>query len=158
VPIRVYADTSVFGGILDEEFRDPTLAFLTLVHRGQLQLVTSALVALEIEGAPLAVREGYERLRPLAEVISIEADALALRHAYVAAGFVRARSNADALHVALATVARCAAIVSWNFKDIVRYDLIPRYNGVNQRLDYSPLGIHVPPEVESAFDEDLPSD
>ncbi|CCQ55711.1 hypothetical protein CWATWH0402_1742 [Crocosphaera watsonii WH 0402] len=31
--IRVYADTSVFGGVFDDELKDETIAFFDLVKR-----------------------------------------------------------------------------------------------------------------------------
>ena len=142
--IRVYADTSVFGGILDAEFAAESNRFVELVDAGTVTLVTSALVALEIDEAPRSVRTNYERLRALAEVVPVGPSPLMLREAFVAAGLVRARSRADALHVALAVVSECDAIVSWNFKDIVRYDLIPRYNSISLQLGYRAIAIHTP--------------
>jgi len=37
----------------------------------------------------------------------------------------------DALHVALASVAGCTMIVSWNFKHIVHFPKIPLYRAIN---------------------------
>jgi len=53
----------------------------------------------------------------------------------------------DALHVALATVARADLIVSWNFKHIVHFDKIRGFNAVNLREGYIPIEIHSPLEV-----------
>ena len=61
---------------------------------------------------------------------------------------------ADALHVALAAISHCPALVSWNCKHIVHFGKIPRYNAVNVALGYSPLGIHTPAEV-IAYEEDV---
>ncbi|MBU0568859.1 hypothetical protein KJ693_12645 [bacterium] len=52
--IRVYADTSIFGGVYDEEFKQPSLTFFEQVRAGQFVLVTSAVVQAEITLAPLA--------------------------------------------------------------------------------------------------------
>jgi hypothetical protein len=58
--------------------------------------------------------------------------------------------QAYALHVAVATVSGCRAIVSWNLKHIVNYRRIPLYNGVNQMRGYGgPMAIHTPPELIS---------
>ena len=51
------------------------------------------------------------------------------------------------MHVALATVAECRLIVSWNFRHIVHFDKIGLYNGVNMSLGYAMISIHAPPEV-----------
>ncbi len=39
--IRVYTDTSVFGGVFDDEFKEETLSFFDLVKEGKFQLVIS---------------------------------------------------------------------------------------------------------------------
>lgn len=58
----------------------------------------------------------------------------------------------DATHVAAATVARADAIVSWNFKHIVRLDKMKAYNQVNLLNGYGILTIISPKEV--LIDED----
>ena len=45
--IRVYADTSVFGGVFDEEFSAPSRAFFDEVRSGRFQLVVSPVIELE---------------------------------------------------------------------------------------------------------------
>ena len=49
---RVYADTSVFGGVFDEEFSRPSRLFFDLVHQGKFDLVLSEVVRRELAGAP----------------------------------------------------------------------------------------------------------
>jgi predicted nucleic acid-binding protein len=146
-PLRVYADTSVYGGAFDEEFADASKAFFDSVRRGQFRLVLSALVRTEIDLAPLPVKDFVKDCEALAELVEISDESLRLRSAYLAAGIVGPKWNADALHVAIATVAACRVIVSWNFKHIVHFQRIPLYNGINQSLGYAPIAIHSPDEV-----------
>ncbi len=56
VNIRVYADTSVFGGIYDENFQDESKEFFEEVKRDRFTLITSAVVRTEIESAPEKVK------------------------------------------------------------------------------------------------------
>ena len=146
-PLRVYADTSVFGGVLDSEFARASQRLFELVRRRKLILVTSALVEEELAGAPPAVQELFEHFSPLAEVVPIGANALRLRAAYVQAGIVTQKSADDALHVALATVNTCPVLVSWNCRHIVNFRRIPRYNAVNRLHGYPEVAIHTPHEV-----------
>ena len=53
----------------------------------------------------------------------------------------------DALHVAAATVARADLILSWNFKHIVNYQRIRRFNGVNALEGYVAIEIRSPLEL-----------
>ena len=83
----------------------------------------------------------------LTEVVNISEDALQLRRAYLDVGIVAPKSTADALHVALATVAGCSLIVSWNFKHIVHFQKIPLYRAVNTVKGYAEINIYSPLEV-----------
>jgi predicted nucleic acid-binding protein len=112
VPVRVYADTSVFGGVFDQEFSRATRAFFGDVRARRLILVTSALVEEELTKAPPEVREHFGRMLGWMERAELTAEAIALRGAYLSAGIVTRKSATDALHVALATVSRCDVLVS----------------------------------------------
>ncbi len=146
-PIRVYADTSVFGGVFDEIFETASRAFFQQVTDGRFQLVISPVVQQEISAAPARVQEWVEDLASLADFIDSTEEALQLRQAYLNAGIVTIKSAADALHVALATVARCRLIISWNFKHIVHFQKIPLYQGVNLVNGYEAIHIYSPLEV-----------
>ena len=89
--IRVYADTSVYGGVHDDEFRQSSLTFFAQVEAGQFVLVTSAVVQDEMVAAPLAVRRFFDEMLGFAEVADITRSALDLRDAYLQAGIVTPR-------------------------------------------------------------------
>lgn len=56
----------------------------------------------------------------------------------------------------MATVARADLILSWNFKHIVRYDRIQKFNGVNLTRGYRAVDIRSPLEVDyDDEDEDI---
>ena len=114
---RIYTDTSVLGGCEDDEFRDPSRRLLETFVGGELTLVLSELVLRELETAPEGVRMVIGQV-PEAhiEAILLSPDAEELAAAYIEEGAIGARMRADALHIALATVARVDVLVSWNFK------------------------------------------
>jgi len=143
----VYADTSVFGGVFDEGFDESSRIFFQLVKDKHFQLVISPIVQEEIDKAPENVRLFFDEITELAEFIDISEEALQLRKAYLDAGIVTPKSAADALHVALATVAGCRLIVSWNFKHIVHFQKIPLYRAVNTLKGYPEINIYSPLEV-----------
>ena len=53
----------------------------------------------------------------------------------------------DARHIAIATVAGADLVVSWNFKHIVHFEKIQKFNAVNIEMGYKPLSIYSPREV-----------
>jgi len=152
-PLRVYTDTSVIGGCSDKEFADDSNRLIELARAGRVRLLISDLVINELQGAPDNVRNVLPGLPASAiEEVRISQHVIALRDAYVQANIVGPRWRDDATHVAAATVARADAIVSWNFRHIVRLDLIGRYNEVNQSQQYSNLVIITPLEVTREID------
>ena len=152
--LRVYADTSVFGGMFDPEFAEASDAFFSQIRSGRFNLVTSAVVQEEPTTAPVEVQAFFSDMLDLADIADVTEAALELQEAYLDGGIVTPRWAADALHVALATVAQCTLIVSWNFKHIVHYQKIPLYNAVNTLQGYQNISIYSPREVIAYEDED----
>ena len=153
--VRAYADTSVFGGVYDEEFETASLVFFDEVRAGKRQLVVSEIVRREISTAPESVRLLFDERLADAEIAAMTSEALNLRAAYLNAGILTPKWSDDALHVAVATVANCDVIVSWNFKHIVHYQKIPLFNAVNVLEGYSSIWIHSPQEVIEYEDENI---
>jgi len=153
-PVRVYADTSVFGGAFDREFAAVTDRFLQRVREARLKLVVSVLTQREVRGAPIEVRHLFDDMLTRAELIDVPVAAFDLQAAYIGHGVVSERWAPDALHVATATVSSCVAIVSWNFRHIVNHRRIPLYNAVNALEGYPSIAIHTPLEVLGDEEED----
>jgi len=60
--IRVYVDTSVFGGTQDEEFAEASLRFFELVRNGEYIILVSEMTLAELNDAPATVRSVYADL------------------------------------------------------------------------------------------------
>lgn len=149
---RLYIDTSVIGGCLDEEFSDDSKRLVEAAKSGKAIFVVSDVVFEELLLAPKDVQDVLNTIPAEAVETLTETAAVAeLRDAYLAAKILGAKSRNDAIHVAFATVARVDAIVSWNFKHIVRFDKIKAFNQVNFQNGYGVLQIVSPKEV--LFDE-----
>ena len=131
MPVRVYADTSVYGGVFDPGIDAASEAFLAQVNAGRFQLVVSPVVVDELQDAPERVRQVYEEHLPWAEFTDVSVEVVRQRDGYLQAGVVTPKWATDALHVALATTHHCRCIVSWNFRHIVHPDKISLRNGVN---------------------------
>jgi hypothetical protein len=146
--LRVYVDTSVIGGCEDPEFAERSRSFFDYARQGHLTVVVSPIVVAELAGAPEPVQAVLDGLPPSAvEYVDVAAEMLALRDAYIRAGVIGPRWLDDAAHVAVATVVRADAIVSWNFRHLVRLDRIRAFNQVNLLNGYGILSILTPMEV-----------
>jgi len=140
-------DGVVAGGDKSSHIEDGADLGATTADR--FQLVISDTTQAEILPAPEPVRQLWDEFLPLADYVDVSPMAIALQEAYLKAGIVTPKWEADALHVAVATAQRCRVIVSWNFQHIVHFDKIPLYNGVNLINGYDTLSINTPSEVIS---------
>ena len=106
-PLRIYVDTSVFGGCFDEEFSADSERFFENVKRYEHIIIMTDTLKDELAKAPEDVRKILTLLKPesLLEVLLTE-DVLSLRDEYVKAGIARKSSIVDATHIAAATVFR----------------------------------------------------
>jgi len=146
--LQVYLDTSVFGGCYDEKFAADSRRVFDLARTGRLRLIVSDVVLAELAPAPPQVREVIQRLpKEALSIRPIDEEVIRLRDAYLAAGVLTGRWIDDATHVASASIARVDALVSWNFKHIVRLDKIKAFNQVNLANGYGILMIHSPTEL-----------
>jgi hypothetical protein len=111
------------------------------------------LLQTELDGAPDQVRALFDDVLRLAEHLALTKEALDLQRAYITQGIVGPRQGADALHVALASVAERSLPVSWNPRHIVQFAKIRLYNAVNALHGYAPIAIYSPPEVTGDDDD-----
>lgn len=151
----IYVETSVFGGVFDDEFLEPSRRLFEQGEKGSLILMTSELVRAEVELAPERVFRFFRDSLASMEIASVTSEAIALQQAYLKAEILGQSSTDDALHVALATVNRSSIIVSWNFRHIVHLDKIKRYNQVNALEGWGALEIRSPREIVTYEDQDI---
>ncbi len=146
--LRIYVDTSVFGGCFDEEFAEDSNQFIRTIIRRRDVILLTELIKLEIENAPSVVKNLYSSLSPaIIENVNLTKEVLELRDQYLKAKIVGLPAIADATHIAAATVFKADVLVSWNFKHIVNFDKIRKYNAVNLMNGYQSLEIRTPKEM-----------
>jgi len=113
----------------------------------------SDVTAAEVADAPSAVRDLHQEMLLLAGgVLPVTQEVEALVAAYTTKKILPARMSADMTRIALATLAQVDALVSWNFKHIVRLEKIRLFNAVNVELGHQPLSIRSPREVATYED------
>jgi predicted nucleic acid-binding protein len=145
---RFYLDTSVFGGVFDEEFTEFSLQLFERIKIGEITCIYSELVESELVKAPKRVRTYFKELpAQYLEKVEVNDDILALATKYVDEKVVGQTSFDDCIHIATATYYKVDILVSWNFKQIVNVYRIRGYNSINIRMNYSVLEIRSPKEI-----------
>lgn len=145
---RIYIDTSVVGGCFDEEFERWSNNLIEEFVQGIKIIVISDLTYRELELAPDYVRKVLNDISDdYIENVFINIEAKNLAEKYLEETVLSEQYYEDALYIALATINKVTALVSWNFKHIVNLNKIRKYNSVNLKNGYQILEIRTPREI-----------
>jgi len=79
-------------------------------------------------------------------------ESLELTEKYLKYGVLQEKSRDDLRHIALAVIAECDYIISWNFKHFVNIKTINKVQAVNKLVGYSDISI-LPPSMLVEGDE-----
>ncbi len=145
---RIYVDTSVIGGCCDPEFQQWSRGLLLDFQKGNFTLFLSELTDAEIQDAPEEVKNIYSDFRNCAvQIVELSLEAIELANAYIRHKILTRNFQNDARHIAIATIAGADLLVSWNFKHVVHFEKIQKFNAVNIEMGYKPILIYSPREV-----------
>ena len=129
---RIYINTSVLGGCFDPEFATWSNGLMRDFRATRLMPVLSDVTAAEVASAPARVRDLHQEMLGLAgAVLPVTTAVLMLVAQYQRKKILGAKFRADMQHIALGTIAEVDALVSWNFKHIVRLEKIRLFSAVN---------------------------
>lgn len=146
--LRVYIDTSVIGGCIDDRFKEVSRQLIEKFKYGEMVAVISELTSLELKYAPQEARNILEGIpEENIEYVELTEEAVNLGREYIKDGVVSESKLVDAQHIAIATINRVDIVVSWNFKHIVNLEKIRGFNAVNLKMGYALLEIRSPWEV-----------
>jgi predicted nucleic acid-binding protein len=145
---RIYLDTSVFGGLFDEEFKEYTEPLFERIDNDEFWVIFSNVTAEELSSAPEKIRHRAERLPGNStEYVKSDIESARLAKRYIDENVVGKTSFTDCLHIAIATIQNADILVSWNFKHIVNVVKIIGYNSVNLAEGYKQIDIRSPREL-----------
>jgi len=145
---RIYLDTSIFGGLYDDEFKVYTESLFQRIKNSEFEIIHSNITDRELENAPDVIRETTKLLpENSTKFVKSDIETANLAKKYIEEGVVGATSYVDCLHIALATKHNANISLSWNFKHIVNVVRIIGFNSVNTSEGYKPIDIRSPREV-----------
>ena len=150
--LRLYIDTSVFGGIFDtEEPKRVNTAetLLRLVRDGTYEGYISRITIEEVFAAPQKIHEQLQAKISDAGFMILEesAESISLAEAYVTNGAIPEKYRDDARHIAIGVIHDLDYIISWNYKHMVNIAVRRLINSTNIRMGYNSIEIISPEEV-----------
>lgn len=111
--MKLYLDTSVYGGYFDDEFSEWTKPFFEQARVGKFQIILSDVTLGELEKAPDSVRELPGTISDqYLDLVSITPEQLELADNYVEEGALTSKFHSDAQHIAISTILKVDSLVS----------------------------------------------
>lgn len=151
--LKLYLETSIFGFAVDDDVPESfrvTREFLEEeVRRGKHEAYISEIVLIELSRArepKLSRIQEVLRAIPLSELVFDER-AKMLSDKYLREGIIPRKYQEDAFHIAAASVHGLDAVISWNFRHIVRLKTKREVAGINLFLGYREIELYSPWEV-----------
>lgn len=146
--MRIYVDTSVFGGCFDSEFEIWSNRLIEQFKIGKFKAVISEVSEFELKFAPNHIKQILTGIpSKYLEIAKLTVESKKLSEHYLKEKIVTKKSLADTQHIAIASVQQVDLLVSWNFKHIVNFDKIRLYNSVNLKYGYKILEIRNPRDL-----------
>lgn len=146
---KLYLDTSVPSFLFADdspEKRDVTTQFWEILKLGLYEIVISDILLTEISRSETPSSQELENklAEIVVEIIAVNEDIFSLAQKYIEEGIIPQKYQDDALHIALATFNEADALISWNFKHMVKLKTIRGVNGINRMLGFKELEILTP--------------
>lgn len=146
--MKLYLDTSVFGGYYDDEFSRVTRILFDEILIGKHSILISDITLRELEKSPEKVKSLLAKIKHVdVEFVNGDKNTEHLAKNYISEKVVTEKYFLDAYHIAIATINRVDVLVSWNFKHMVNLLKIKSYNSVNLKYGYGIIDIRSPQEI-----------
>jgi predicted nucleic acid-binding protein len=146
---RIYLDTSVPSHLYDTDAPAQTIdtwRLWTTIKTGDYDAFISPTVIDELEATLQPKRSLIINEINLAgiETLKISNDVTRLANNYIKAGILGNKHYNDCMHMAFASIYKCDALISWNFRHLVKIKTIDGAQAVNANNQYGKIVIVSP--------------
>ena len=149
----IYLETTIFNFPFADDspqYKEDTLRLFMEIRAGKFRPFTSEYVVRELENT--TDKDKLAKMKALISdynitVLQSSVEVKRLADVYTSAGIIPKRYDADALHLAAATIAGLDYVVSLNFKHIVKHKTMIETELINAREGFKRIFIHTPAEV-----------
>ena len=157
--LKVYLDTSVISHLMQEDVPEKmadTRKLWEMFKNGVYEVCLSSLTMKEVsdcsEPKRSALRDYLKQIQY--ESYDITKDVLDVAHQLIAMGVLTNKSFDDCQHIAVAILAGCDVIISWNFKHIVNVKTARGMKTITTLEGYKDMLIYPPSALIGEDKED----
>ena len=144
--MKLYLDTSVYGGFYDKEFEKDTRVLFKYIIQNNVSVSVSDVLRAELDKSPEKVRLVLNQISNT-NYVGLSKQASDLASIYIKEGALGKKNLNDARHIAIATIEKVDVIASWNFKHMIHFLKVELYNAINIREGYRAITIHSPTDL-----------
>jgi len=150
--LKIYLDTSIISHLQANDVPERmalTKIFWEELKTDSFDVVVSELTLDELEECHEPKRTYlYEQLADINFLeVNITNEIRELAKKYIAENIFPIKYEDDALHISCASINGCNAVLSWNFKHMVKLKTILAVNGINKYMGYSEIEILTPESI-----------
>lgn len=150
--LKIYLDTSVISHLQADDVPEKMAITCKLwddIKTGEYEVYISEVTKAEIADCPEHKKTILdEYLKEISyKTIELTEEITDLSQRYLTQGVLPPKCVDDSIHLAVATVVGCNAIVSWNFKHMLKLRAFIGVNGVNKMLGYGEIALIPPYEL-----------
>ena len=150
--LRLYFDTSIFNFAFADDApheKEVTLRLISEIKEDKYEVYISGVVLREIKEAQEKKESQLMGLIKDLQPFELEFDkeCYELASEYIKRGIIPKKYEDDAFHISVASVNNMDAIISWNYKHIVKLKTKKEVAGTNLIMGYKEIEIYSPLEV-----------
>ena len=148
--LKVYLETSIFNFFFSEKTpneKDITIKLFAQIARYEAYI--SDITIAEIDRCPEPKRTKMFDLISEYDLqeLTLNESAKELAAKYIQEGIIPQKYQADAFHIAIASVHGMDVVISWNFEHMVKLKTKREVVGINVFMGYKEIDIYSPLEV-----------
>lgn len=149
--LKLYLDTSIFNfAFADDAPKEKEITLKFFSEIGGYEAYISEVTIEEINRTPEEAKRKqlFEFMTEYdLKELSFDKPAKILADKYIQEGVIPQKYQEDAFHIAIASVNNLDAVISWNFKHIVKLKTKIEVVGINLFMGYKEIEIYSPWEV-----------
>jgi len=149
--LKVYLDSTIPNYAFNKhtpEKQQAALGLFNLINKKKVKAFISQVVVNEISNTPdVKKRQQILKILENCHILKLNLKTYNLAQIYIKKKIIPAKNFNDAQHIAIATVYKLNALISYNFEHIIRLKTVKAINQLNKQLGYQEINLVIPEAI-----------